>query len=432
MASLPLSILSLTTAINTAPTSSSTSASPAPTFLFQPVNEMFTCGITNVLWAYAGSPAPLSLNISNINVVQAPPLSISVSIGAPSTTTIPIIHTGRALPIRRQFSGYGGSYLPSINQLVASQLDPSAGKWSWSAVDVPQGWYQMLANVQGVLQTGSAPFFVQNGTNTDCILQFPASSSASSSPVATPTTSASQSAIVTVSTGHSHAGAIAGGVIGGIAALAAVLCAFLFWFFRRRPRNGAENGHDGRWSAMALRKSHHASDMTSTQKSQTLDAEQTFIGSDEELSTLGHEKAIASNPPAMPPYQPSNPQSKRTSVQTNASYGRAMSNPEPPVRPLSHTPFPMDVVPLERAQTAGGGGGPRRKPAPRYDGAGETGAERNGPSSSRSTLDSTYGNVNGNGNGNTGGTHVLQHQTSFGAMRPMHVLIPDPPPPTRK
>ncbi|KAH9166513.1 hypothetical protein EDB89DRAFT_215372 [Lactarius sanguifluus] len=436
--SLPGTILTTpTTSTSASSTSSSVPASATPTLIFVGVNEMFTCGISPIQWGYLGPSVPMSLNVTNLNVPQQAPLSTSssnigssTSDGATSTTTS-LIQPG----IKRQYSGYGGSYLPDINEQLVNQWDPTTNNWTWPAVNVPQGWYRLLATIQDV-QTPSSTFFVQNGTNVECVLQFAPSSS--STPPVPVSTGASPSPAVGASSGHSHAGAIAGGVIGGIAFFAAALVAFLFWFLRRRSdrSRGAENGHGGRWSAMALKRSRHASGGgSSTRKDQpglpALEADQTFIGSDEELSTVGHEKAISPISPTILPYHPSHPQSRRTSTQTTGSYGRALSNPEPPLRPPSYQPHVGEVLPLERAQTAGNG--PRRKPAPRYDEAGETAVERNGACSSRTTLNSTHGNNGGqsfgNGDGNSDGTHVLQHQGSFGAMRPMHVIIPDPPPP---
>ncbi|KAH9059553.1 hypothetical protein EDB87DRAFT_765708 [Lactarius vividus] len=232
--SLPGSILTTsTTPTSASSTSSSVPASTTtPTLIFADINEMFTCGISPIRWGYSGPSVPMSLNITNLNVPQQAPLSTSssnigtsTSNGTTSTTTS-LIQPG----VRRQYSGYGGSYLPDINEQLVTQWDPTTNIWTWLAVNVPQGWYQLLATVQDV-QAPSPTFFVQNG--------------------------ASPSPVVGASSGHSHAGAIAGGVIGGIAFFAAALVAFLFWFLRRRSdrSRGAENGHGQRWSAMALKRS---------------------------------------------------------------------------------------------------------------------------------------------------------------------------------
>ena len=423
-----------TTATSVSSTSSSVAASATPGLQFVGLGEMFTCGLSPIHWQYTGPSASLSLNITNINVPQQPPLSSSTSSTNTATSTSSgTTSTPTSAVLRRQYSGYGGSYLPNINEQIGTQLNVTAtNNYTWSGVNVPQGWYQLLATVQGVLQTSSSTFFVQNGTNVACVPQFATVSSTTSS---VPTTS-SQTAVVGAS-GHSHAGAIAGGVIGGIAFFAAGFVAFLFWFLRRRRSRGGENHQGRRWSAMALKRSSHG--RSSTRKDPhhsdlpVLEADQTFIGSDEELSTVGHEKAIAAITPTMLPYHPSHPQDRRTSTMTTGSHTRVMSNPEPPLRPPSYQPHTGEVYPLERAQTAGNG--PRRKPAPRYEEAGEIVAERNAAYSSSTTLDSIHGNTSRNSHGgNTNGSsdaHALQHQSSFGAMRPMHVIIPDPPPPAR-
>ncbi|KAN0129651.1 hypothetical protein V8E53_012471 [Lactarius tabidus] len=436
-----MSVLSTSTTATPASSTTSSSASPSatPAFVFVAPGEMFTCGLSPIRWQYTGPSASLSINITNINIPQQAPLISSATTSSTSTssgttsTSSPVLRRD----FRRQYYGYGGSYLPSINEPVGTGLDPTALNYTWPGVNVPQGWYELLATVQGVIQTTSSPtFFVQNGTNVGCVLQFTVSSSTSRIPVST-SSSPSQSAVIAASSSHSHAGAIAGGVIGGIAFFAAALVAFLFWFLRRRSR-GTGNNNGRRWSAMALKRSRHTSGGgASTRKDPhhsglpVLEADETYIGSDEELSTVGHEKAIANSPMVMP-YNPSHPQAMRTSTQTSGSHSRVMSNPDPPLRPPSYQPHGGEVHPLERAHTIGNG--PRRKPAPRYEEAGEVEAVRNGACSSTTTLESALGNNSRNSHGNGIGNsdpHVLQHQSSFGAMRPMHVMMPDPPPPAR-
>jgi len=286
----------------------------------------------------------------------------------------------------------------------------------------------MLANIQGTAQSTSNSFFVQNGTITNCIPQYAANASPSNTTVPP---SASPSTNLSTSSGHSHVGAIAGGLIGGIAFLAAVFSALLFCFLRHRrqhSRSPMDASGNGRWSALGIGKSRHSSyARSSLQKAHaglpTLEADQT-VGSDEEISAASHEKVVdaASDYPAVPHFDPlTHP--NRTSTQTNNSTGR-VSNPELPTRRGSQNAGTREAIPLERANT-----GTRRKPVPRYEDAIETEADGNAGSSSHTTLDSIHGNSNGQDN-SPGSTHVLRHQSSFGAMRPMHVMIPDPPPPT--
>jgi hypothetical protein len=373
---------------------------------------------------------------------------------------------------KRQFNGYGGSYLPRINTIVASGLDPAANSYRWNATTVPQGWYQMLANVQGVTQTSSSPFFVLNGSNTGCVPQFALSTPVSSLSASSSTQGAGSTAVAT-SSGHSHAGAIAGGVIGGIAFFSAAIVAFLYFCLRRRSRrSNLRDEYDSSsrpWSMLSFNRSRSGTyARSSIQKHPlpTLDANQTFVGTDEELSTIAHEKAIAAALPGATPFQPTRSRSQRGSTQTNASYSNAAFNTESPVRRTpSYRAQPIEAIPLERThtnqsynrsnsnseppvsrsgaiaaqpavtleRTPTGGGGPRRKPAPSYDDAAQAEAEaeraRNTPS--HTTPSSSLGTTN-DGGSSLGDHHLLRHQNSFGAMRPMHVMMPDPPQAARK
>ncbi|KAI0290964.1 hypothetical protein BC826DRAFT_970144 [Russula brevipes] len=346
-------------------------------FTFEPVGRMFTCGLTEVRWTYTGNPAPLTLNISNINVAQQAPLSplpTNPPPTSPPTTTVP--------RLRRQSNGYGGAYLPPVNVILAAGIDPTPGNWTWPGVTVPQGWYQMLAYVQGVLQTSSSSFFVMNGTNTDCVVQY----------AVAPSTPAQYFDIVNPRPSCYEC------------------CLIIGAFSHRRPAPIV---------AMKIAPVIGETSFGFT----ALEADQTFVGSEEEVSTVDHEKAIAAAQRSMPAYQPTRSQSLRTSTQ---SHGYTASNAEPLARRASCSAHPGEAIPLERTHTAGGGAGgatgPRRKPAPRYDGP-EVEVGYTGRSSSQTTLDSIHGNAKGSGG--PGGGHVLRHQSSFGAMRPMHVDMPE-------
>ena len=139
---------------------------------------MYTCGVAEIQWTYSGPSAPMSFNITDANVAQQAPLSSTSAMSTSETGTATPSITQRDITMRkRQYSGYGGTYLPQINEQLATQMDPLVGVWRWSSVNVPQGWYLILASVQGVLETSSSSFFVQNGTDVGCVLQFyPASS----------------------------------------------------------------------------------------------------------------------------------------------------------------------------------------------------------------------------------------------------------------
>ena len=302
-------------------TSSAAPASTSPSFVWQTVGEMFTCGQTNVHWTYTGTSSPLTLHMTNINVSHHAPLS---SIGPSSTSQASAVTVSVTSPtlVKRQFNGFGGSYLPPVNEVLIAGIDPAVNNFTWTTVNVPQGWYQIYANVQNTVQATSSSFFVQNGTNTNCVPQYAVaptnakSSSTSHVPVATGSPSSAQS-------GHSHAGAIAGGVIGGLAFLAAVFAAIFFCFLRRRPSRSRLRDDDGggrRWSELSFRKWRSGNNTRSSipKPSSNLQADQTVIGSDEEISTVGHEKAIAvaQASPYPASQQPTRSQSLRTSAQT--------------------------------------------------------------------------------------------------------------------
>jgi len=90
----------------------------------------------------------------------------------------------------------------------------------------------MLATVQGVLQNSSSSFFVQNGTNLECELQFFPTPSATSG-VQTPAT-AKVTTTGTPSKTTSHIGALAGGIAGGAALVILAIGAIAFVRLRRR------------------------------------------------------------------------------------------------------------------------------------------------------------------------------------------------------
>ena len=147
---------------------------------------------------------------------------------------------------KRQYGGYGGTYLPQIDEQLATQLDPLVGIWRWPSTNVPQGWYQMLANVQGIIETSSPSFFVQNGTNVNCVLQFyPASSTLTSTviaPASAETTNSTQVPAIAPSSAKavSHTAAVVGGIAGGAAAV--ILVILIIIFARRRGRQDHMRG----------------------------------------------------------------------------------------------------------------------------------------------------------------------------------------------
>ena len=235
---------SLTSFINPSSTTTSIEASESDStgasFRFAHINEMITCEVALVEWQYDGIDVPMSFNITNVNVAQ---LSPSGNIPAPTSTVTPSAAKRDITISKRQYSGYGGTYLPQINEQIGTQLVPYLDNWQWFAPNVPQGWYQMLASVQGVLSATSSPFFVRNGTDVGCVLQFyPASSIPTPTSVLTitastkPASATTQAPATTASSSKaiSHTGAVAGGIAGTAAAV--VLVILLIAFVRRRGR----------------------------------------------------------------------------------------------------------------------------------------------------------------------------------------------------
>jgi hypothetical protein len=138
--------------------------------------------------------------------------------------------------------------------------------------------------------------------------------------------------------------------------------------------------------------------------------------------------AAAQLSPQIPPHQHIfRSQSLRNSTQTTGSVtsvGRGSVILESPGARSSYKSQPGEAIQLERANTATGNfHHPRRKPAPRYDGAAEAGDGRS-LSQPTSRLDFVAGNSNKD---SPDTNHILQHKSSFGAVRPMHVMVTDPP-----
>ncbi|THH18841.1 hypothetical protein EW146_g2200 [Bondarzewia mesenterica] len=426
MAGLPGSILSISflnspSSSSTATSSVSSSTSLAFPFYFNTVAEMWTCGEATVTWNYLGSASGLKLGITNDGVMQKAAPTHSLSDGTSSSTST----ASASGLVRRQTSS---TSVPTINQTLVTQLDPFAYNWTWSKVDVPQGWYVMEA-FMGSSSAQSTSFFVNNGTDVSCLIGSTPSSSSSSPASATSASSAassSSSAIVAPVSGSSrssHAGAIAGGVVGGVAFVSALLAALLFWFCRRRPSRararalGTETGIGGsnaKWSGLAtitlgsVKKARHTSDSADALSKNAHDPPPSAVpsqlghtptGSDEQLHSFAEEKVVVPSnvaPAAMPFVLPPTKRASSSSSVANvgnqyrsrSSSQRALSSPDPPRsghhntpsiesiahtrlgRPVSyavgHGSSPAEMIPLERAGTTAARRAVR-KPVPRYD-----------------------------------------------------------------
>ncbi|KAI0316085.1 hypothetical protein OF83DRAFT_1173221 [Amylostereum chailletii] len=478
-----------------------------PLFGFFDPKEMFTCGASLISWTYEGSGDALTIAITNVGVEQDAPLSSTISPSATSTSasltrtstsssTLPVGPGGNPPAKKRQFGGYGGTYLPTITETLAQGLDPHAENWTWPSVNVTQGWYKLIATIPDTTITAqnSLPFFVANGSTVDCLQSASPTSALPSSAGSSATSSPSASSIlapVNEASRSSHAGAIAGGVVGGIAFLGAVIGALIFWFCRhRRPAarrsraiavEGAGSGFGpSTWGALGAKRARHVSDSvqalpkhahSQTSSIAAREALQSPVGSDEELSSTAHEKVVVDGSNAAAcnngmegfvPYTPTPRATKRASASSsispppytfnNRSRGAsqcALSQPElprststntntssttapsadgqgaAPARRMSLALAPPSLrigetehIPMERTPVTPA----RRKPVPRYDSSDfampdvpQSPSLYGGQESaraSRATLDSF---------------HALQHQGSYGNMRPMHVMMPDPP-----
>ncbi|KAJ7669402.1 hypothetical protein DFH06DRAFT_1180841 [Mycena polygramma] len=190
---------------------------------------MLTCQPSLITWLYSSASdinfKDLALTITNVDVPQ---------LSAPSTTAIGTFST----PTLQRRDG-------DLTQTIASGVDPTLGTFTWSNVDVSQGWYTMVATMASVnFQLQSSAFYVQNGPDVSCIsTSSPSSSSAptssspadpTSSPPSSPTSSgdgsSSSGVTLPVTSGASkvNRGAIAGGVIGGLAVIAAAIAAYFY------------------------------------------------------------------------------------------------------------------------------------------------------------------------------------------------------------
>nr|GAT48844.1 predicted protein [Mycena chlorophos] len=175
-----------------------------------------------------------------------------------------------------------------VSQPISATIQASSQAYSWTAVNVAEGWYTLVANLASSGATvQSNAFFVSEGTDTSCLAEHPGSSA--SSPARTsgsgvtgvatgatnggPTATTSGSSLKPTGTpangtftgsfpaGPSHGtpfvgsalssskvnrGAIAGGVVGGLVFLAALTVLALYIGRARNRRNSGAR----RWSGV--------------------------------------------------------------------------------------------------------------------------------------------------------------------------------------
>jgi hypothetical protein len=275
--------------------SSTSAASPTgtPTLLFVPLDtqsqDVDTCSSDfsiQWVWESGGNFTPLfTLSVTNINVTQKDPPS-TLSESSPDQIVNPLSDVRRAI-IPSVASGSvistgtvsappgSATTIPGLIESLTTSLDPSAQDiFTWN-VNLPQGWYNILAtatdagdDVKGAggiwasFNAASESFFIRNGSDTSCLAAIGSATTASSTspgsttiPGATDTASASGVGSLS-SPSHVNRGAIAGGVVGGLAVIVAILGACL-WFRQGRRRStisaddaGAPRSNFGKWGAL--------------------------------------------------------------------------------------------------------------------------------------------------------------------------------------
>jgi hypothetical protein len=247
-------------------TSSAATVTPSAILTFNTIDQLTTCTSTSIIWFYIGPESPMSLTVTNLNVPQSGPSSLS---GASTSTVSPGLQT-----------------LATVTVKLASALDPTLMNFTWPSVNVPQGWYQLYAGIdsQSFIQT-SAAFFVSTGSNTSCLAT--AASTSTSHPL--PSTSTKTTPLlVSGSSSSINTGTIIGIILGSLGLLLAV--AGIFFCFRRRYKGrkriskGGGGGSKG-WSGLKSADSHMGlqtyNNEASRHPSQPDSLEPAVMGSDE-------------------------------------------------------------------------------------------------------------------------------------------------------
>ncbi|KAI0075962.1 hypothetical protein K474DRAFT_1675969 [Panus rudis PR-1116 ss-1] len=284
-----------------------------------------------------------------------------------------------------------GSITPvDVNMLITTNLDPlEHSSYDWVPVTIPQGYYKLTGTVvepNDISSFSSDTFWVSNGTDSSCLISYPAATTWSN-PISSPTESSVPiSGALSSSSSNSKrvAGAITGGVIGGVALVAALLG--LLFFLRRSSRQrssssgrffgagfttlrGASSGKGGagKWNGLSSRDSNigntalgnlpiaaahsnaanlHSGGLadlkqyprrTDSVGGATATTIHSPIGSDEDVSTLAEEKGsskgrsmefIETVPPL--PYNHTGGNNRRSSLPSSGF-------PSPPTSPTSPT-----------------------------------------------------------------------------------------------
>jgi len=370
---------------------------------------------------------------------------------------------------RRQ-ANTGPTNDPNLNQTIVSDIQPEMGEFEWDPINVAAGWYVLQAEL-GDLSAESPRFYVANGTDSSCL-------------TATSTPGGPISGLVSH---HTNVGAIVGGVIGGVVIVVLALLA-LFFMRRRRsgailPRNRALSDpavkRGGRWNGLSSReavaggvelpKRSHDSSVRSEHSQET--AVERLSHDDIAKDKLEGEQDIAETP-ALPytanQYPPAGGFAPRRSDSYGRSHARSQSQTHRAMalaaldsgtnrrqsrqsieasmlarspsestyvgEPLS-PPLSPEMITMNRSSSSGGNVQRRatRKPVPKYSAGGA--AEETTTNRESSYYENARENPFANSSEDVAGARLnlpkLDHKSSFGEMKPMHVLMPDMPPPPR-
>lgn len=197
-----------------------------------------TCTRQNVTWVYAGPPLPLTLTVTNIGVIQS---------GPPSSTSFRPTPTFSDVHVRAVPSGASGG--AGIRTEIVEDTNPLAPGVLWN-VNIPEGWYQIIATIDTTFATVSGRFYVQTGRDTSCLTSIPSSSS-SSSPLPSSTPGQTNTPTPTPSSSSppaqkdSRVGVIVGVVAGVIVFMILVLIAYLCLRRRKNSLDRPLGGHTG-------------------------------------------------------------------------------------------------------------------------------------------------------------------------------------------
>ncbi|KAF9457945.1 hypothetical protein BDZ94DRAFT_1271986 [Collybia nuda] len=210
-----------------------------PVLFFNSLEQVIACQSTNIRWVYDGPNDAMAITVSNEGVDQVDP-------PPPPSQTVSNTLSDNALTRRAVPTG-----VFQLAKTIATVL-PRDASFNWAQVNVPQGWYRLLASIPSSdYATFSADFYVAEVGDTSCLNTLPPPSSPPSSPSPTPPTTGSPTppppspspspsqTVIPVSGASSsvNKGAIAGGVIGGVVLLLVVLGIYLCLLRSKRHSN---------------------------------------------------------------------------------------------------------------------------------------------------------------------------------------------------